>query len=210
MDNPEIETAEQATGERPAIKKVIAIMSGKGGVGKSAVTMLLASSLRRKGSEVGILDADITGPSVPRGLRVDGPVFFGETGPIPAASPGGIKVMSMNLLLPGEDEAVIWRGPLISGAVHQFYEETEWGELDYLLLDLPPGTADVPLTVMQSIPLNGILLVTSPQELAGMIVGKARKMAGALEAPVLGPGREHVLRPMPALRRQGRTVRREQ
>jgi len=186
VETPEIETAQHATPERPAIKQVIAVMSGKGGVGKSAVTMLLASALRRKGVEVGVLDADITGPSVPRGLGVDGPIFIGNEGPVPAASPGGIKVMSMNLLLPGEDEAVIWRGPLISGAVKQFYEETEWGELDYLLLDLPPGTADVPLTVMQSIPLDGIVLVTSPQELAGMIVGKARKMAAALEAPVVG------------------------
>ena len=175
-----------AASARPGPKQVIAVMSGKGGVGKSAITMLLASSLRRQGFEVGILDADITGPSIPRGLGIDGPIFLGETGPIPVASPSGIKVMSMNLLLPGEDEAVIWRGPLISGAVKQFYEETEWGELDYLLLDLPPGTADVPLTVMQSIPLDGIILVTSPQELAGMIVGKARKMAGALEAPVIG------------------------
>jgi Mrp family chromosome partitioning ATPase/predicted Fe-Mo cluster-binding NifX family protein len=186
MQDQTQEEAIPETGARRNIKQVIGIMSGKGGVGKSAVTMLLASSLRRKGFEVGILDADITGPSIPRGLGVDGPVFFGETGPIPASSPGGIKIMSMNLLLPGEDEAVIWRGPLISGAVKQFYEETEWGELDYLLLDLPPGTADVPLTVMQSIPLDGIVLVTSPQELAGMIVGKARKMADALEAPVIG------------------------
>jgi Mrp family chromosome partitioning ATPase/predicted Fe-Mo cluster-binding NifX family protein len=186
MQDPTKEEVAPTTEKHPTIKQVIAIMSGKGGVGKSAVTMLLASALRRKGFEVGILDADITGPSVPRGLGVDGPILVGETGPIPAASASGIKVMSMNLLLPGEDEAVIWRGPLISGAVQQFYEETEWGELDYLLLDLPPGTADVPLTVMQSIPLAGILMVTSPQELAGMIVGKARKMAAALEAPVLG------------------------
>jgi Mrp family chromosome partitioning ATPase/predicted Fe-Mo cluster-binding NifX family protein len=186
LENSETVEAVPASGIRTVIKTVIAIMSGKGGVGKSAVTMLLASALRRKGFEVGILDADITGPSIPRGLGVDGPIFIGKEGPVPAASPGGIKVMSMNLLLPDEDEAVIWRGPLISGAVKQFYEETEWGDLDYLLLDLPPGTADVPLTVMQSIPLDGIVLVTSPQELAGMIVGKARKMADALEAQVIG------------------------
>jgi len=168
------------------IKKNIAIMSGKGGVGKSAVTMLLATSLRRRGLEVGILDADITGPSIPRGLGVNGPILIGEAGVIPATSSTGIKIMSMNLILPEEDDAVIWRGPLISRAVKQFYEECDWGELDYLLVDLPPGTADVPLTVMQSIRLDGIVLVTSPQELAGMIVGKARKMAAALEAPVLG------------------------
>ncbi len=170
----------------PRIKKTIAIMSGKGGVGKSAVTMLLATSLRRRGHTVGILDADITGPSIPRGLGLRGPILIGQAGAIPATSSTGIKVISMNLMLPEEDDAVIWRGPLISKAVQQFYEECDWGELDYLLVDLPPGTADVPLTVMQSIKLDGIVLVTSPQELAGMIVGKARKMASALEAPVLG------------------------
>lgn len=178
--------AEPAQSARPGIKSSIAIMSGKGGVGKSAVTMLLAASLRRKGLEVGILDADITGPSIPRGLGVRGPIFVGEEGPIPAASQGGIKVISMNLILPDENDAVIWRGPLISGTVQQFYEKYAWGELDYLLLDLPPGTADVPLTVMQSIPLDGIVLVTAPQELAGMVVGKARKMAESFDVPVLG------------------------
>lgn len=171
---------------KPGIKKVIAIMSGKGGVGKSAITILLAAALRRKGLEVGILDADITGPSVPRGLGLSGPIFFtGET-PVPARSMTGIKVVSMNLLLPHENEAVVWRGPLITGTIRQFYEEFEWGDLDYLLLDLPPGTADVPLTIMQSIPLDGIILVISPQELAGVIVGKARKMAALMDAPVIG------------------------
>lgn len=175
---------------RPAadtkIKKTIAVMSGKGGVGKSAVTMMLAVALRRKGFEVGVLDADITGPSVPRGLGVSGPIMVGETGPEPPASATGIKVMSMNLILDSEDDAVIWRGPLISSAVGQFYQECEWGDLDYLLIDLPPGTADVPLTVMQSIHLDGIVLVSSPQELAGMIVGKAVSMAGQLNAPITG------------------------
>lgn len=169
-----------------SIKHTVAVMSGKGGVGKSAVTMLLAVALRRLGFEVGILDADITGPSVPRGLGVSGPILVGEEGAIPAISSTGIKVMSMNLILPAEDDAVIWRGPLISSAVGQFYQECEWGTLDYLLVDLPPGTADVPLTVMQSIPLDGIILVTSPQELAGMIVGKAVSMAGQLDAPITG------------------------
>jgi len=169
-----------------SIKHSIAVMSGKGGVGKSAVTMLTAVALRRLGFEVGILDADITGPSVPRGLGVGGHIMVGEEGAIPAESSTGIKVMSMNLILPAEDDAVIWRGPLISSAVGQFYQECEWGNLDYLLIDLPPGTADVPLTVMQSIPLDGIILVTSPQELAGMIVGKAVSMAGQLDAPISG------------------------
>ncbi len=168
------------------IKHTIAVMSGKGGVGKSAVTMLLAVALRRLGFEVGILDADITGPSIPRGLGVKGPIMVGEEGALPAESSTGIKVMSMNLILNAEDDAVIWRGPLISSAVGQFYQECEWGDLDYLLVDLPPGTADVPLTVMQSIPLDGIILVTSPQELAGMIVGKAVSMAGQLDAPITG------------------------
>lgn len=168
------------------IKHTVAVMSGKGGVGKSAVTMLLAVALRRLGFEVGILDADITGPSVPRGLGVSGPIMVGEAGAIPSKSSTGIKVMSMNLILPAEDDAVIWRGPLISSAVGQFYQECEWGNLDYLLIDLPPGTADVPLTVMQSIPLDGIILVTSPQELAGMIVGKAVRMAAQLDAPITG------------------------
>lgn len=169
-----------------SIRNTVAVMSGKGGVGKSAVTMLLAVALRRHGLEVGILDADITGPSVPRGLGVTGRIFVGEAGPVPGVSSTGIKVMSMNLILDAEDDAVIWRGPLISSAVGQFYQECEWGDLDYLLIDLPPGTADVPLTVMQSIPLNGIILVTSPQELAGMIVGKAVSMAAQLDAPITG------------------------
>ncbi len=168
------------------IKKVIAVMSGKGGVGKSAITILLAAALRRRGLEVGILDADITGPSVPRGLGLRGPLIFEGGTPFPARSAEGIKVVSMNLLLENESDAVIWRGPLITGAIQQFFEEFEWGDVDYLLLDLPPGTADVPLTIMQSIPLDGILLVISPQELAGVIVGKARNMAAKMDIPVLG------------------------
>ena len=171
---------------RPGIKKTIAVMSGKGGVGKSALTILLAAGLRRKGLEVGILDADITGPSIPMGLGMTGPVYFDQKGPAPVASRGGIKVISMNLLLPDENKAVIWRGPIITSVVRQFYEDYDWGELDYLLVDLPPGTADVPLTVMQSIPLDGIVLVISPQELAGMIVGKARNMAASMDVPVIG------------------------
>jgi ATP-binding protein involved in chromosome partitioning len=168
------------------IDKTIAVMSGKGGVGKSAVATLIAVELKRRGNEVGILDADVTGPSIPRGLGVSGGITVGPEGAIPAKSSTGIQVMSMNLILPAEQEAVIWRGPLVSGAVRQFYEECEWGDLDYLVLDLPPGTSDVPLTIMQSIDLDGIILVTSPQELVGVIVGKAQKMAGMLDVPVLG------------------------
>lgn len=168
------------------IGKTLAVMSGKGGVGKSAVASLVAAELNRKGFKVGVLDADITGPSIPRGLGITGQVMVGPDGAIPAESANGLKVMSMNLVLPSEDDAVIWRGPLVSGAVKQFYEECAWGELDFLVIDLPPGTSDVPLTIMQSISLDGIILVTSPQQLAGVIVAKARKMAATLNAPVLG------------------------
>lgn len=168
------------------IGKTLVVMSGKGGVGKSAIASLIATELHRRGFEVGILDADITGPSIPRGLGITGQITVGAEGAIPAESSTGLKVMSMNLILPSEDEAVIWRGPLVSGAVKQFYEECDWGELDFLVIDVPPGTSDVPLTIMQSVSLDGIILVTSPQQLAGVIVAKARKMAASLNAPVLG------------------------
>jgi Mrp family chromosome partitioning ATPase len=169
------------------IEKVIAVMSGKGGVGKSLVSGLLAVALRRQGHRVGVLDADITGPSIPR-------MFFatqrhpqgGPMGILPVESKTGIRVMSINLLLPSEDEAVIWRGPLISGAIKQFWGDVLWGDLDYLVVDLPPGTSDAALTVMQSLPLSGAVLVTSPQGLADMVVAKAAKMAARLEVPLLG------------------------
>ncbi|MFZ5917520.1 MAG: Mrp/NBP35 family ATP-binding protein [Chloroflexota bacterium] len=169
------------------IDRVIAVMSGKGGVGKSLVSGLLAVALRRKGLRVGVLDADITGPSIPR-------MFFpthrhpqsGPVGILPVESETGIKIMSINLLLPAEDEAVIWRGPLISGAIKQFWGDVLWGDLDYLIVDLPPGTSDASLTVMQSLPLNGVVLVTSPQGLADMVVAKAARMAERLSVPLLG------------------------
>jgi Mrp family chromosome partitioning ATPase len=135
---------------------------------------------------VGVLDADITGPSIPKLFGLHDPPPMGPIGILPATTPAGIKVMSINLLLPSEDDAVIWRGPLISGAIKQFWEEVVWGTLDYLIVDLPPGTSDASLTVMQSIPLNGIVLVTSPQDLAGMVVRKAARMAQQMKAPVLG------------------------
>ena len=147
------------------VQHVIAIMSGKGGVGKSLVTGLVAAEMRRRGLRTGILDADITGPSIPRMFGLGGQLQGTPLGIAPALSSTGIKVMSINLLLPHEDEAVIWRGPLIAGAIRQFWGDVVWGALDYLLVDLPPGTADAPLTVMQSLPLNGVVLVTSPQEL---------------------------------------------
>ncbi len=169
------------------VKHVIAVMSGKGGVGKSLVAGLLAVSLRRSGYTVGVLDADITGPSIPK-------MFF-PNGARPGASPvailpaetrGGIRVMSINLLLESEDQAVIWRGPLISGAIRQFWTDVLWGDLDYLIVDLPPGTSDASLTVLQSLPMSGVVLVTSPQDLAGMVVRKAARMIQQVGAPILG------------------------
>lgn len=165
--------------------KVIAIMSGKGGVGKSSVTALMAVNLQRMGYRVGILDADITGPSIPKMFGVKRvPASQGLL--LPAKSRTDISIMSLNLLLEREDEPVIWRGPIIAGAVKQFWTDVNWGELDYLLLDMPPGTGDVPLTVLQQIPVDGIVVVTSPQDLAVMVVKKAVRMAGIMEAPLLG------------------------
>jgi Mrp family chromosome partitioning ATPase len=168
------------------IDHVIAVMSGKGGVGKSSVAALLAVALRRRGERVGLLDADITGPSIPRMFGLHTAPGIGPVGMLPAETSSGIKVMSINLLLPSEDEAVIWRGPLISGAIQQFWGDVFWGTLDTLVIDLPPGTSDATLTVMQSIPLSGVLLVTSPQDLAGMVVRKAARMAQQLAVPILG------------------------
>ncbi|WP_418790663.1 P-loop NTPase [Phosphitispora sp. TUW77] len=173
--------------EMQKIKNVIAVMSGKGGVGKSSVTGLLAASLRKKGFSVGILDADVTGPSIPRlfGLKA-GQLKNGGKGIIPARTSSGVEVVSINLLLPSEEEPVIWRGPIISGVIKQFWTEVEWSELDYLLVDLPPGTGDAPLTVMQTLPLNGVVVVTSPQSLVSMIVQKAINMANKMNIPILG------------------------
>jgi Mrp family chromosome partitioning ATPase len=168
------------------IGHVIAVMSGKGGVGKSSVAALLSIALRRKGERVGLLDADITGPSIPRMFGLQGVPGSSPLGLLPAETASGIKVMSINLLLPDEDQAVIWRGPLISGAIRQFWGDVFWGTLDTLVIDLPPGTSDATLTVMQSIPLSGALLVTSPQDLAGMVVRKAAQMAKQLSVPILG------------------------
>jgi Mrp family chromosome partitioning ATPase len=168
------------------IKHVIGVMSGKGGVGKSLVTSLLAIALHKAGRTVGILDADITGPSIPRLLGIKERAQQCEWGLLPAVSPEGIPVMSINLLLENTDDPVIWRGPLLANTVRQFWEEVLWGDLDVLLVDLPPGTSDVPLTVMQSLPLEGLVIVSSPQELAAMIVRKAAKMAAALQIPLLG------------------------
>lgn len=178
--------------EKPAlaknnqIKRVIAVMSGKGGVGKSLVTGLLATSLMRAGHQVGILDADVTGPSIPKLFGVHGPLLGGEHGVEPVQSRLGIKIVSINLALENEDQAVIWRGPLITSAIQQFWNDANWGQLDELLVDLPPGTSDAALTVMQNLPINGILMVTTPQALATMVVNKAVRMAGTMKVPVLG------------------------
>jgi len=169
------------------IEHVVAVVSGKGGVGKSLVAGLLAAALRREGHRVGVLDADITGPSIPKMfLPTQRHPSSSPLGLLPVESETGIKIMSINLLLPQEDKAVIWRGPLISTAIKQFWGDVVWGNLDYLIVDLPPGTADASLTVMQSIPLSGVVLVTSPQGLAAMVVRKAARMARAMGVPILG------------------------
>jgi hydrogenase maturation protease len=168
------------------IRHVIAIMSGKGGVGKSLVASLTAIALKRQGYEVGILDADITGPSIPKMFGINTRPSGSDSGILPVSSRSGIELMSINLLLPSEDDAVIWRGPLIGKAITQFWEETLWGKLDYLVVDLPPGTADAPLTVMQTLPLTGIIIVFTPQSLTTMVVRKAINMARQMGKPILG------------------------
>ena len=169
------------------IKNVIAVVSGKGGVGKSLVTALMACQMQHKTKRAAILDADITGPSIPKlfGLN-DAQAEGDENGLLPSTGKNGVKVMSINLLLPDNTSPVIWRGPVISGVVKQFWTEVNWGEVDYMFVDMPPGTGDVPLTVFQSLPVKGIIIVTSPQELVGMIVEKAVNMAEMLKVPVLG------------------------
>ena len=169
------------------IKKVIAIVSGKGGVGKSMVTDLLAVSFRRLGYQTGILDADITGPSIPKAFGINNEKASGnETTIFPVKTKTGIDVMSVNLLMPNETDPVVWRGPVIAGTVKQFWTDVLWEDMDYLFIDMPPGTGDVPLTVFQSIPVDGIVIVTSPQELVSMVVEKAVKMANMMNIPILG------------------------
>lgn len=169
-----------------SIKKVIAVVSGKGGVGKSLVTASLASQMRRQGYEVGILDADITGPSIPKMYGIHTQAVGSEEGILPIAAKDGTKIMSVNLLLDDEESPVVWRGPIISGVVTQFWTDVIWGDLDFLFVDMPPGTGDVPLTVFQSLPVDGAVIVTSPQELVGMIVKKAYNMADMMNIPVIG------------------------
>ncbi len=168
------------------IKKVYAVMSGKGGVGKSMVTGQLAVLLARKGKKVAILDADITGPSIPKMFGVSKQAASSELGLHPAESAGGVSLMSINLLLSKETEPVIWRGPVIAGVVTQFWTEVVWGDIDFMFVDMPPGTGDVPLTVFQSLPVDGVIIVASPQELVSMVVEKAVNMAEMMKLPILG------------------------
>ena len=171
---------------RSRIQKVIGVVSGKGGVGKSMTSAMMAVSMRRKGYKVGVLDADITGPSIPKLFGVHGPAMGTEDGINPVESHTGIKIMSINLLLPKETDPVVWRGPVVAGAVKQFWTDVCWGDVDYMFVDLPPGTGDVMLTVFQSLPIDGVVIVTSPQSLVSMIVSKAVNMARMMNIPVYG------------------------
>lgn len=169
-----------------SIKKIIGVVSGKGGVGKSLVTELLAVGMNRRGKKTGILDADITGPSIPKAFGLDQKANGNDQGILPATTKTGIDIMSINLLLESTSDPVIWRGPVIAGAVKQFYTDVVWADIDTMFVDMPPGTGDVPLTVFQSLPVDGIIVVTSPQELVSMIVEKAVKMARMMNIPILG------------------------
>ncbi|MBQ4037436.1 MAG: Mrp/NBP35 family ATP-binding protein [Clostridia bacterium] len=176
----------ESTNENSRVKKVIGVVSGKGGVGKSLVTSLLAAYTAKAGKSTAILDADLTGPSIPKAFGIHERATADEVGLIPVASRGGIKVMSLNLLLEDETDPVVWRGPVIAGTVKQFWTDVNWGDVEYMYVDMPPGTGDVPLTVFQSVPVDGIVIVTSPQELVSMIVEKAVKMAKLMNIPILG------------------------
>lgn len=172
--------------ELSSIKKVIGVVSGKGGVGKSLVTSILASSMNRKGYNTAILDADITGPSIPKAFGIEEKARANKLGWFPVKSKTGINIMSINLLVENDTDPVVWRGPIIASAVKQFWTDVIWGDIDYMFVDMPPGTGDVPLTVFQSLPVDGIIIVTSPQELVSMIVSKAVKMAEMMNIPIIG------------------------
>ena len=182
----EAESLLAAANPKSNVKKVIGVVSGKGGVGKSMVTSLMAVTMNRRGLKSAVLDADITGPSIPRAFGVSGMLMGTDEGIIPAESKTGVKLVSLNLLLEDETDPVVWRGPVIAGTVKQFWTDVMWQDVDFMFVDMPPGTGDVPLTVFQSLPIDGIIIVTSPQELVGMIVSKAVKMANMMNRPVLG------------------------
>ena len=173
-------------GEYSRIKKVIGVVSGKGGVGKSMVTSLLACAMQTRGYQTAVLDADVTGPSIPKAFGVKGPAEQDATGLLPKETKLGIRIMSVNLLLESEEAPVVWRGPVISGVIKQFWTDVAWGDVDLMFVDMPPGTGDVPLTVFQSLPLGGIILVTPPQDLVTMSVKKAYNMANLMDIPVIG------------------------
>ncbi len=197
--NHDCSTCGESCGERTApqdlqaaanphsnVKKVIAVMSGKGGVGKSLVTASLAAAVQKSGRQAAVLDADITGPSIPKAFGVHDRAMGDDDGIYPAVTSTGLKLMSLNLLVENESDPVVWRGALIAGTVKQFWTDVQWGDVDYMFVDMPPGTGDVPLTVFQSLPVDGIIVVTSPQELVSMIVEKAVKMAEMMDLPILG------------------------
>ena len=180
------QSMEASLNPKSSVKKVIGVVSGKGGVGKSLVTSLMACAMQKRGLHAAILDADITGPSIPKAFGVKGPAMANQDGILPMPSERGIDIMSINLLVSDPSDPVIWRGSLIASAVRQFWTDVIWDNVDYMFVDMPPGTGDVPLTVFQSLPVDGILIVTSPQELVSMIVEKALKMAEKMNVPVLG------------------------
>ena len=185
-DNEQKTSFLEAPNAMSNIKNVIAVVSGKGGVGKSLVTAMLGVYTRREGYNTAVIDADITGPSMPRSFGIHAKAEGSDLGIFPIETATGIRLMSLNLLLENEDDPVIWRGPVIAGAVKQFWTDVVWNDVDYMFVDMPPGTGDVPLTVFQSLPVKGIVIVTSPQELVGMIVNKAARMAQMMNIPILG------------------------
>ena len=195
--------------ESSEIKKVIAVVSGKGGVGKSFVTSMLAVSMNRMGYQIAVLDADVTGPSVPKEFGITEKAIATELGIMPVRTRTGIDVMSVNLILENDTDPVVWRGPIISGMVKQFWTDVMWGDVDFMFIDMPPGTGDVPLTVFQSLPVDGIVIVTSPQELVSMIVSKAVKMAEMNEYTGHRDRRKHVLSGMSGLPQPYQCVRRQ-
>lgn len=180
------ESLKESLNKYSSVKKVIGVISGKGGVGKSTVTAMLAVTMNRQGYRTAILDADVTGPSIPKVFGIKQRAMGNETGILPVTTSTGIDIMSVNLLLENETDPVVWRGPVISGTIKQFWKDVIWRDIDYMFVDMPPGTGDVALTVFQSLPLDGIVIVTSPQELVSMIVEKAVKMANMMDIPILG------------------------
>lgn len=188
QNNPKQTSAHKGLSTNPfsTVRHLIGIVSGKGGVGKSLVTSLLASEMQKRGYRVGILDADITGPSIPKSFGIEGMMGVDEHGLIPLATNSGIKIMSANMMLPEGDMPIAWRGPVVTGAITRFWEEVSWGEIDYMFIDMPPGTSDAFLTVLQMLPVEGIVTVSAPQELVAMIVGKAVNLANRLNVPVVG------------------------